>query len=323
MTLVRIIPGFQKKLKALLMRQTPNQSRQWDNIEFTFEPVYNPDFLIILNFIPEHTIVECSPENIWAIIQEPPVPNYKWFAKGFKKFSRVYTTDMSLKGNKYRHVQPALRWYIDKDYDYLKTCKIPDKTRHLSWITSNKRIFKGHQTRLKLLEQISQVIDFDLWGNGFKRIPDKWDGLAPYKYSLAIENYSGLHYWSEKLADCFLSYTMPIYYGCVNLCDYFPKESFIWIDINKPQEAIAIIEESIASNLWEKNLEAITYARELILDKYQLFPFLSQQIRESNCQSSPSTRIELPKINHIDPLYHIQHPGLLIQKLKQKLTSFS
>jgi hypothetical protein len=74
-------------------------------------------------------------------------------------------------------------------------------------------MFKGHQDRLKFLEKISQVLEIDLWGNGFKRIPDKWDGLAPYKYSLAIENYSGLHYWSEKLADCF--WLFVTWYGSI------------------------------------------------------------------------------------------------------------
>jgi hypothetical protein len=303
------------------MRQTPNHSGQWDNMEFTFDSVSNPDFVVIINFVPELTVVECSPENIWAIIQEPPVPNYKWFAKGFEKFSRVYTTDISLKGTKYIHTQPALRWYVDKDYNYLKSCQVPDKTGQLSWITSNKKLFKGHQARLDFLEKISQVLEIDLWGNGFRRIPDKWDGLASYKYSLAIENYSGLHYWSEKLADCFLSYTMPIYYGCVNLSDYFPKESFIWIDINKPKEAIEIIQEAIASQRWEKNLEAITHARELILDEYQFFPFFARQIQEINSLRSPATRIEFARINHIDLRYHIQNPAKLIQKLKKSFLS--
>ncbi|MFM7878444.1 MULTISPECIES: glycosyltransferase family 10 domain-containing protein [Microcystis] len=320
MTVVRVIEGSERS-RGLIIRQTPNHSGQWGDIKFTFDSVSNPDFVVIINFVPELTVVECSPENIWAIIQEPPVPNYKWFAKGFGKFSRVYTTDMSLKGTKYIHTQPALRWYVDKDYDYLKSCQVPDKTRQLSWITSNKKMFKGHQDRLKFLEKISQVLEIDLWGNGFKRIPDKWDGLAPYKYSLAIENYSGLHYWSEKLADCFLSYTMPIYYGCVNLSDYFPKESFIWIDINKPQEAIEIIQEAIASQQWEKNLEAITHARELILNEYQFFPFFARQIQEINSPRSPATRIEFARINHIDLRYHIQNPAKLIQKLKKSFLS--
>ena len=30
---------------------------------------------------------------------------------------------------------------------------------------------------------------------------------------------------SEKIADCFLAWTMPIYYGCPRIAEYFPAES--------------------------------------------------------------------------------------------------
>ena len=107
---------------------------------------------------------------------------------------------------------------------------------------------------------------------------DKWEGLVNYKYSLIIENYSGPDYWSEKLADCLLSWTLPIYYGCTNIEKYFPKNAIVSIDISDRNvgDKIARI---ISNNYWEKQVKLIGLAREMILDKYQFFPFFSSQIR--------------------------------------------
>ena len=116
------------------------------------------------------------------------------------------------------------------------------------------------------LERISGKVEFDLFGRGFTPLADKWDGLAPYRYSIAVENYRGPDYWTEKIADCFLSWTMPIYYGCTNITDYFPPEAMVLIDIDDIEEAVDKIREAIAQDLWRKNLDAIEYARKLVLE---------------------------------------------------------
>lgn len=43
-------------------------------------------------------------------------------------------------------------------------------------------------------------------------------------FHIAIENTSINNYFSEKLLDCFRTYTIPIYYGCPNIADYFNIE---------------------------------------------------------------------------------------------------
>jgi hypothetical protein len=111
-----------------------------------------------------------------------------------------------------------------------------------------------------------------------------------------IENYSGLDYWSEKLADCFLAWTMPIYFGCTNIFNYFPRESMICVDVNDPH-VIEIIQQGIKDKLWEKNLDAISEARNRILNQYQLFPFIVNQIRshQQNCKNHQNKSINIPE----------------------------
>jgi hypothetical protein len=283
MALVRVVKDWKW---PGLMRQTPGSRGMWSELRFTLEPVVDCDYLIVLNRIPEDEVVRCPPGHIWAIVQEPPIPEFRWLRKGFDQFARVFTPDMSLQDVKVIHSHGALPWHVDRDYDYLKQCLPPEKPKMLSWVTSSAARFKGHKERLAFVHRLCRGVDFDLWGRGFTPISDKWDGLAPYRYSVAVENYRGPYYWSEKLADCYLSWCMPIYCGCTNITDYFPKESFVNIDI-EDRDAVKIVQETIKSDLWLRRRDAIAHARELVLERYQFFPFVTEQIRTFE-QTSPS-----------------------------------
>ena len=55
----------------------------------------------------------------------------------------------------------------------------------------------------------------------------KYDGLINYKYSLCVENCLALKIIFRKFTDSILCWTIPIYYGCTNISEYFPKHHFI------------------------------------------------------------------------------------------------
>ncbi|MBN1680163.1 MAG: hypothetical protein JW966_07715 [Anaerolineae bacterium] len=280
-----------------LLRQTPGQTGWWDDITFTIDPVDQCDYVVVLNRSPQPVRVTCPPQHIWQITQEPPFAENAWRYAEQDVYYRMVVVNPNLQGEKYVHDQPALPWHVNRTYDELKTAPVPEKTRTLSWVTSNKTWVPGQRDRMAFLDAIRGTVEFDLWGKGFTLIPDKWDGLAPYRYSLAIENYSGPYYWSEKLADCFLSWTMPIYYGCTHIEDYFPPESMVRININNPDEAIATIQDVVHGDRYERHRDAIAEARRLVLERYQLFPFLAGQIRafEQNAVHTHTTA----ELNHI------------------------
>jgi len=262
-----------------LVRQTPSSKGMWDGIQFTLEPVEECDYVIVLNRVPQDTTVRCRPEHVWAIIQEPPNEVFEDLHWGDVRYYRVYTQHLGLRSKRYIHSQPALPWHVNRGYDYLKGCGVPTKERRLSCISSDKAFLEGHRARLQFLERLRQHVKFDLFGRGFSPIQDKWDGLAPFRYSLAIENFRNPYYWSEKLSDCFLAWTMPIYHGCTRIGDYFPAEAMVCIDIDDPM-AVERVRETISSDLYTRNFDAIAYARELVLERYQLFPFIAQQIKD-------------------------------------------
>lgn len=262
-----------------LLHQTPGNNGEWNNFKFNLDQGGRCDFAIVLNKVKSPITVECPPQNIWSITQEPPTENLKFLHKGTPVYHKIFTQDSSLKGARYINCQPALPWHVNKSYDELVRLNIPKKDTKISWVTSNKTNLKGHRQRMKFCSILKTKMDFDLFGNGFNYIPDKWDAIAPYKYSLAIENFRNEYYWSEKISDCYLSWTMPIYYGCSRITEYFPKESLILIsDLNDVEGIVDQIQTSISKDRWKTNLEAIEYARNLVLNQYQLFPMIANLI---------------------------------------------
>ena len=64
-------------------------------------------------------------------------------------------------------------------------------------------------------------------GRGYLPFEQKSDGLAPYRYSVVIENVREKNYFSEKLIDAILCSTVPIYWGCPNIGDFMDTSGMI------------------------------------------------------------------------------------------------
>lgn len=293
--LVKIIKNWDS---PNLIRQTPGSSGTWGGVQFTLDQAAECDAVIVLNRVPEEISIHCSPSNIWALMQEPYVRGkFDWMVKQHKQYAHFFTHH--LKGNdvngKYVRSHPAVPWHVEKTYDELREIETPDKLKAISWITSNKNKFPGHKQRMEFLRSIqSSSLPVDIYGRGINFIQDKWDGLATYRYSLAIENSCSTDYWTEKIADCFLSMTVPIYYGCTNIEEYFPEESFIRIDINNPGEALQIIANTLKTDDWEKRRPALNKARSMVLEQYQFFPQVKKYIEKYYRESQKKDLILTP-----------------------------
>lgn len=295
MTTVRIIKDWDW---PDLLRQTPGGKGVWDGIRFILNPEPTCDFLVVLNNkMKAETRARCPRENVWCLMQEPYMKGHTdWMVERLERFSRVLTHHPLSSQSKFVVSQPAIPWHVNKTFDQLISLKIPPKPKTLSWVVGNARDLPGHRKRWAFLDFIQQEssLDIDLFGRAVQVIEDKWDGLAPYKYSLAIENSSSPDYWTEKIADCFLSWSVPIYYGCTNLEDYFPSGSFIRIPIDSPRQAVESVKTILAQDNWEKRLPALKKARDLVLHHYQLFPHLSRLIHEQPQRNFTPTEVLLP-----------------------------
>jgi hypothetical protein len=148
------------------------------------------------------------------------------------------------------------------------------KQNRISIITSSNKHFLGHKKRLDFIDLLmkSELGKYvDLYGGGHNPIPDKMDGIYPYKYHIVLENSSIPDYWTEKLADAFLGMAFPFYYGCPNVHSYFPGNALQQIDIDNPMAAIAIIDELFSEQVYEERLSSVLHARHMVLNRYNMF----------------------------------------------------
>lgn len=293
------------------MRQAPKGIAKWGQYIFTINEYNNKcDFCVVYGGLGKKELVHCPKSQTILITNEPP--SVKKYNKTFtNQFGTVLTCHKNIKHPHVLYTQQALPWWVghktmsqkkipdsDKTYDELsKTNTIPQKTKLLSVITSNKSFTKGHKKRLAFLKTLQQEFgdSIDIFGKGFNDINDKWEALATYKYHLVLENTNINDYWTEKLADAFLAQCYPIYYGCPNITKYFPNNSLTIIDINKIKKSIQIIRSTITSNTFEKNIPEINIAKSLILNKYQLFPMIVSHLQNMPHKKEKSVTVLHPE----------------------------
>ena len=114
-------------------------------------------------------------------------------------------------------------------------CWIPDsewgikpKSREVSHIYSAKRFMAGHEMRHQIAQRFPLL---DHYGHGTPNpVRCKSEALADYRFSIVVENDRAENYFTEKLIDCLALGTVPIYWGCPNIADFFDPHGIIQFD---------------------------------------------------------------------------------------------
>jgi hypothetical protein len=102
---------------------------------------------------------------------------------------------------------------------------IHPKTKNLSIISSHKNYAEGHKLRHEVIR--NREVEMGVYGNGYNPIGNKIIGLKDYMFSIVIENSKSKNYFTEKIVDCLITGTVPIYWGCENIGDFFDKNGLI------------------------------------------------------------------------------------------------
>ena len=251
----------------------------------------------IIDFINEK--IKINQGLIVADIHEPfyllnQSDVYECVKLNYKKFDKIFTHSkelLSLPNSIFRNsgYEVVLNKNIHcREYPLLQDnslIKIYEKTKSISFITSAKRITYGHLFRGECVSHLlDEKIKVDLFGVGINELKGKIDGLQDYRYSVAMENGQFDNYFTEKILDCFLTGTIPIYWGCPNISDFFDTRGFYTFETI--DELVNII-NSVNEKDYNSKLEYIKKNWELanklwmdndrFYDKY-LFPLLSHNI---------------------------------------------
>lgn len=315
------------------LRQFPGSFPQWGNCLFDFDvDCREYDWLVVYHDLPpgdgffcEEKL--CCPREKTILITGEPSTITVFGSDYLRQFGFILTFQEPWA---VRHPQvifhhPGLIWHYGLPFgegrfitwDQLSATPPPRKTKILSTVCS-QRTGKTtlHSTRVDFTWRLKDDLpELDIYGHGVNPMNDKAEALDPYRYHIAVENHVYDHHLTEKLPDAFLGYTLPFFHGAPNASDYFPKESFIPIDINDYQRSRDIIRSHLANNEYEDRLPYIIEARRRVLEEQNIFAILDSTISAKDHSIAGRT---MGRVIRNRPTMRIKNPLAGLRSLTEK-----
>jgi hypothetical protein len=243
----------------------------------------NIDFSLFIDATPE-TQEELSPLNI-LILQEPNeyFGLHDWAIQNKDLFSVILTWDDKILNN----IDNALflpfghSWFKPDQYqkEHLKKFQI-------SHLCGKLLKTYGQSLRHELLARENEIKIptkyFDVYGdrhNIEEARKGKEEVFGDSMFGVAIENTSHNGYFTEKILDCFLLKTIPMYWGCTNIDNFFNKEGiikfgnvdeFTYIS-NKLNENYYNSRKGIIEENYQKALQYIDYESNIVNKITEIF----------------------------------------------------
>lgn len=154
-----------------------------------------------------------------------------------------------------------------------------NEVSHLSGCLYGERV-----SLVKSLSQKTEYIDFYGWGDKGNLKPfarKKYDAIKEYKFCLTVENSHEKYYLSEKFYDCILTNTVPIYYGCSNIKEYWPEDGYILLDNITDHVYVQSILEDVIENcdsLYEKMLPVLLKMKKRYFEEFNIIKKIRKEL---------------------------------------------
>jgi hypothetical protein len=213
----------------------------------------NCDLMVFTNLETVHGYPNVKKKYGW-IIEPPSIEPYQYnFAKeNLDNFTKIFTYDKNLLdlSEKFVFLPIGGCWLNDEEK------KIYKKNKLVNIISSNKKLTRGHNLRHEIIDRVKTI---DVFGGGYKYVEKKIDMLKDYMFSIVVENEKMDYLFTEKIIDCFLSGTIPIYYGCPSIGDFFDELGILTFDnLEELEQILSSLSEKFyyeKSEIIKKNFE--------------------------------------------------------------------
>lgn len=156
--------------------------------------------------------------------------------------------------NTVKFVFGTCRWAVDPKDDAV----VSDKKFAVSYLTSSKIMCPGHLFRHEVFRNLpNKVGSLQIVKHmSPPEIPCKRPMLYPYQFSIVMENGRRANWITEKLIDCLVSRTIPIYWGAPNVGEFFNTDGILSFETYSD---LSIILRSLTPEFYLSRLDAIEH----------------------------------------------------------------
>lgn len=164
-------------------------------------------------------LVQCEPPKLFIAFKDMVYHHYREFDLVLAYDERLLALPNA------REFIPVGAWVNDI---------VLRKTDQISFLMSSKIWTQEHRMRFQILRELEgrdRIGEFEvLTHRSPPRLPDKEGFFANAKFHIACENQVMDNMFTEKILDCFKTFTVPIYYGCANIGKYFDVRGILRFD---------------------------------------------------------------------------------------------
>jgi len=218
--------------------------------------------------------------HIGVLIEPREIRNNMGLSSDISPYEYTLTHDKSILENSNKAFLYEFGGCWVKDYDQSQ-----DKIFGVSTLIGGKKMAPGHNLRSALLNSASRItIPSTVWisknypptGNtrGNPVLSGNKKDMFDKQFHICIENVSRENWFTEKLLDCLHTRTVPIYYGCPNIGNWFDTRGFIIVE---NLEDIIREVNSLTTGTYQKMMPYI----EENYNKAQLYSNVGENIKRS------------------------------------------
>lgn len=175
-------------------------------------------------------------------------------------------------------------------FDY----NFPEKSYSVSNLAGEKTQTKGHLLRQKIHYKQNKIkINKNFFVGKFGGVEKfegnsvltgKKDPMYDSQFNIAIENVKQDNWFTEKIIDCFQTKTVPVYWGCPNIGDWFNEKGIIVVDnVNDIIDACNSINESTYQEMIPYIEENYEKSHEFVRVNERMFDLI-KEILANNAQ---------------------------------------
>jgi hypothetical protein len=222
--------------------------KSWADQTKFLQNTRQPVVLCIDTFL--HRSIEKKPGHIYIFIQVEPESIYSFqqrIINEHENYDYILTFNEKILAscpNAHKYIYGTTWIAKDSWTSYKDTEAQSQKIFEITTLVGNKQSTDGHVFRKRLyLEQQKIPMPYRFFKS--VRLPPmlqtigtlytfsntsqeaKLELFEKSQFSIVIENCRMINYFTEKLCDCLITKTIPIYFGCPNIEDYFDTTGWI------------------------------------------------------------------------------------------------